>query len=496
MTNDASPKKASGKRRPVLAGGGLLIALAAWITFSANDGLAPNTIQSKAVTAPIDWNAVNSEAATILSELLAIPSVNPPGNEEPAARYLAKILKSHGVDSQVIRTAPGRALLTARLKGQSSKGALCLASHLDVVPAIPAAWKDKSLPFSGKSIDGKIYGRGALDMKGFVVMQVMTMILIKRHKIPLEHDLVFLAVPDEEAGGHYGAQWVAKNRKDLLEGVSCMWNEGGMGVKTMRGINRPIFGLMHAERGALWIELSAKGPGGHGSSAHPDNAPYRLYQAVDLILSEKEPMTLTPITKRMFAQMAEASDFPSSFFLKRADHPLLKPLLDKTFQKERFLKAISHNTRNLTVWEMGRKVNVIPPLAKAKIDIRLLPGVNPDQYLTLLKELIKELNIEIRIIHKTPSSSSALDHPLFSVIRGTMERLAPEAMVIPLMSPGGTDSATFRTLGIQCYGLIPALFTKEEMNGFHGADEHISIEALKQGTRATFEASVNFSQLK
>lgn len=498
MNSDAEPKKPGGKTRKILAGGGgLFLILSAWIAFSANASLAPAQVKATPVEAKIDWKAVEQETVKNLQGLLAIPSVNPPGNEKPAADFIQKVFAKEGIKAEVIKTTnPLRALVYARLKGKSSENALCLTNHIDVVPAVPSAWKDKSLPFSGKIIDGKIYGRGALDMKGFVVMQMMTLILVKRYKIPLERDLVFMALPDEEGGGEHGAEWVAKNRKDLLKGIKYMWNEGGMGVKTMKGIERPVFGLKHAERGVLWIELSAKGPGGHGSSAPPDNAPQRLYQAVDRILKQEDPMTLTDETRRMFATMAEASPMPNSFFLKRADHPLFKPLLDKTFKKERFLKAISRNTKSLTVWQMGRKVNVIPPEARAKIDIRLLPGVDPDKYLAQIKKLIEDLKIEIEIIHKRPASSSPIGTPVFDIIRGTVERLNPEALVVPLLSPGGTDSATFRPLGIDCYGLIPALFTKEEMKGFHGADEHMTIEALMKGTQATFEASVNYSQWK
>jgi acetylornithine deacetylase/succinyl-diaminopimelate desuccinylase-like protein len=496
MTDDVRPKPGAKKWKILAGGAGFFAILAAWVVFSANDGLAPSKISSKAPAIKIDWGKVEHEAVKHLQGLLAIPSVNPPGNEEPAALYLQAILKEEGIKSQVIRTAPRRALLYARLPGTSSEGALCLTNHIDVVPAVPAAWKDKSLPFSGKIIDGKIYGRGALDMKGFVIMQMMTMILVKRHKVPLEHDLVFMALPDEEAGGQFGAGWVAKNRKDLLRGISCMWNEGGMGIKKMKGINQPIFALKHAERGILWIKLSATGPGGHGSSAPFGNAPQRLYQAIDRIMSVKDPMTLTPSTKRMFAQMARGAPLPNSFFLKRASHPLLRPLLDRTFRKERFLKAISRNTRSLTVWEMGRKVNVIPAKAMAKVDIRLLPGVDPDSFLEDIKALVKDLDITIEVIHKRGASQSPVGSPLFDVIRSTVERLHPNALVVPLLSPGGTDSATFRPLGIDCYGLIPALFTKEEMAGFHGANEHMHTKALIQGTRATFEASVNFSQIK
>jgi len=273
-----------------------------------------------------------------------------------------------------------------------------------------------------------------------------------------------------------------------------MWNEGGVGVTDLGGMVRPVFALMHAERGALWLSFRARGPSGHGSSAPPGSAPGRLLEALERLFDEQPSMRLGPITRRQFATMADAADFPSSFFLRRAGNPLLRPLLDRTFKKDRFLRAVTRNTRSLTVLSAGEKVNVIPPLAEARVDIRLLPGVRPEDMRARLEQRLAGLDIEIEVLHSQEASASPVGTPLFDIIRGTIERLHPDAVVAPLLSPGGTDSAAFRSVGIDCYGLIPALFTREEMKGFHGADEHIRVEALTAGARATFEAAIGYSQ--
>lgn len=489
-----APKRRSPIQKIAATGGGIFTILAAWLVLASNAPLGPPKVQSKPVELKIDWAAVEKESTEVLQGLLQIPSVNPPGNEEVAARYLAKICEREGIEHQVIRTANARALLWAKLPGKSDKEALCLTNHIDVVPADPRVWKEGIGPFSGKLVDDRIYGRGALDMKGFTVMQLMTMVLIKRHKLPLERDLLYLALPDEEAGGKVGARWVVKKRPDLVKNVKYMWNEGGLGLKTMKGLSKPVFGLMHAERGVLWIQLKVKGPGGHGSTAPAGNAPARLYEALKRILENQDGLQPTEITRRQFATMAQGADFPNSFFLARFGHPLVNPLLDPVFKKQRFLKAVTRNTRTLTCLEAGRKVNVVPAFASAKVDIRLLPGVDPGAYLDQIKKDIADLDIEVVIISSKESTSTPIDTPFFDIIRSTVERLNPGAMTAPLLSPGGTDSAYFRGMGIQCYGLIPALFSKDELDGFHSADEFITKEALLQGTRATFEASVNYSQ--
>lgn len=488
------PAKGSRLRRALAVLALIPVGLGLWLVPAGNAGLPPCMVKTRAVEAPVDWQAVEAEATKTLAGLLAIPSINPPGNELPAAQYLAAILEREGIPHELVETHPGRALVAARIKGKSSEGALGLVNHIDVVPAAPKSWLAPDLPFSGRIIDGRIYGRGALDMKGFAVMQLMTLLLIKRHNIPLERDLVYLALPDEEGGGEAGAQWVVKNRPDLFKGVTAMWNEGGLGIRKMNGVERPVFGLMHAERGGLWIRLEATGPGGHGSTAPAGNAPDQLYQAVTRILSETDGLELTEITRRQFAEMANATGALPGFFLRRADHPLVKPLLDPKFRKDRFLKAVTRNTRTLTVMHFGQKVNVVPPVAEARIDIRLLPGYEPETVLAGLRELCKDLSVTIEIIHAKAASQSPVGTPLFETIRSTLNRLHPEAVVVPLLSPGGTDSAFFRPLGIDCYGLIPALFEKEELTGFHGKDEHIRVSALREGTRVTFEATVNALQ--
>lgn len=490
MTDETSigSRKKRLLRLPILILIGFL-GIVCWITLDTGTPAPAPVLQSRPSPVQVDWPAVEVEVTQFLSELLQVPSVNPPGNEKPAAELIAKTLRSAGLEAKVIQTAPGRALVTSRIKGKQSEPALCLASHIDVVPAVPKFWSSPELPFSGKVKDGVIYGRGALDMKGFVAMQVMTMILIKRHKIELERDLVFLGLPDEEGGGKFGAEWVVKNRPDLVRGVHTMWNEGSIGLEITPGKNdKNVFGVMHAERGCLWIELSATGPGGHGSTAPPGNAPSQLFEAVQRILNDPEEMQITPIAERMFMGMSNSTKFPVNFALARLNNPVVQMLVNETFKKDRFLRAVSRNTRNLTCWEMGRKVNVVPAEGKAKIDIRLLPGVDPKDELKRIKALIADLkSVKIRVISESAGSESPIATDFYDLLSTTVLRLNPNSVSFPFLSPGGTDSASFRPLGIHCYGLMPTLCSEQELKTFHGANERIRVKSLTAGTRATFE---------
>src|SRR5262245_26333603 len=175
----------------------------------------------------IDWPAAQAEALDILVRYLRIPSVNPPGNEAPAARFLGALIEAEGIPCEYIETAPNREVVVARLRGDGSKGALMLCNHLDVVPVEEQFWDVPA--FEGVVRDGFIYGRGAVDMKGGGVMQLMAFLLLARNGVPLKRDVVVCGVPDEEAGGTWGMKWLCEDRPDIVD-VEYELNEGGMGL--------------------------------------------------------------------------------------------------------------------------------------------------------------------------------------------------------------------------------------------------------------------------
>ncbi|MYA20417.1 MAG: M20/M25/M40 family metallo-hydrolase, partial [Chloroflexi bacterium] len=163
----------------------------------------------------IDWPAVHAEALDILQRYLRIDTSNPPGNEAPAARFLGALLEAEGIACEYIETAPGRGALAARLPGDGSRRPLLLGNHLDVVPVEEEFWDVP--PFGGVVRDGRIYGRGAMDMKGAGVMQLMAVLLLRRRREPLRRDVVFLATPDEEVGSVHGMRWLVDHRGDLFD---------------------------------------------------------------------------------------------------------------------------------------------------------------------------------------------------------------------------------------------------------------------------------------
>src|SRR5215510_2984109 len=170
-----------------------------------------------------DWESVSAQAGDLLARYIRIDSANPPGRTVEAAAFLQEQLRSAGIATQMLAPTPDKPFLLGRLSGRGSSGAkaIVLLNHMDVVPADPAGWSFP--PFGGEMRDGVVYGRGALDMKGLAIAQLLALRLLAERAEQPQHDVLFLSLPDEEVGGTMGAAWVAQHRPDLLD-AAAVWD--------------------------------------------------------------------------------------------------------------------------------------------------------------------------------------------------------------------------------------------------------------------------------
>ncbi|HWO73606.1 MAG TPA: M20/M25/M40 family metallo-hydrolase [Dehalococcoidia bacterium] len=238
----------------------------------------------------VDWDAIAAEAVDLLSRYVRVDTRNPPGNEALACEFLAQILASEGIESRTLVSAPGRANLVADLPAGGGKP-LILLNHTDVVPVEANQWSVP--PLEGIVKDGYVWGRGALDMKGMAVLELMTVLTLKRRDVRLRRPVRFLAVADEEAGSDYGVEWLDKHHPELLDGDFVI-NEGGYGAENYLGSERPLFGVSMAEKSPLWLTLRATGKPGHGSSPHEDNVLDRMVRAMHRVQTWQRPWLLSP----------------------------------------------------------------------------------------------------------------------------------------------------------------------------------------------------------
>jgi len=423
------------------------------------------------------------EATGLLSDYLKIDTTNPPGNEEAGAVFLKSVLEKEGIPAVIYQSAHGRGNLISRLKGDGSKGPLLLLHHIDVVGAVEKDWKYP--PFSGVIREGSIWGRGALDCKGLGIMQLMAFILLQRERVALKRDIIYLAVADEEVGGEYGAGWMAKRYPEEVKAEFCL-NEGGMGAIGMLGKGRKLYSLGFGEKGVMWLKVRARGKAGHGSMPNRENANDRLVRALARILDCETPIQIGGGMREAFREFGQGSLSKSLLIRLLANEPVLN-LLRKRLKAYPKINAILRNTISLTNLRAGFKENVIPSESEAVLDCRLLPDTDPREFLSWVRELVKDEAVEIEIIKESGSSQSPLKTEFFRVISEVVKTNTPGVDILPMVAAGFTDSRFFRELGAVAYGLIPAFYQPEEIEAMHGVDERITVESLGLGTKNIYD---------
>lgn len=452
-------------------------------------------IALKTIPVSVDWEERNKEAVKILRDLIRIRTER--SNELAAAQYLQSILKKEGIPSTIYASKehPDRANLVAVLEPSrpSSLKGIILGNHTDVVEANPSEWSVP--PFNGDLVDGRIYGRGALDMKGLAVMQFMAFLELKRSKIELNRKVMFLSLADEESGSFLGARYMAEHHRDLFRDYGSMLNEGGVATKDVGIPGATLFNIQYAEKGNLWLRLKAKGESGHGSAPNAEYATLNLIRFYEEILSFDTGIKITEETRAYFYQLGVVASFPTSFFLKNASNPIIKPLLSGTLKKNKHLSAMTRNTKAITGIQTleGEGYNVLSGETLGKLDVRILPGVDSKEYLEKIREVAKPYGIEVEVFDEIGPDDSPLDSDLFQILANVSTSKVPGSVAAPFMSAGKTDNARFRRIGIQCYGLNPAILTGKDTEGLHGKDENISVENLKLGSTILFETLIQYA---
>ncbi len=436
---------------------------------------------------PIDWNALASEGQKILGDYLRVNTTNPPGNETKAAVFLKAILDREGIPAQILDTAElgaGRANLYARLKGNGSKRAIALVNHMDVVPATPSFWQVD--PFSGVVKDGYIWGRGALDMKGEAVAQLMALIALKRSGVPLNRDIVFIANADEELTSTGGITFV-KNHADLLKDVEFLITEAT--ENSVQDGKIRYFSVGVAEKRTFWQRLSVKGIPSHGSRPTKVNPVPRLVAALDKIAKYETPLHATPGVAKFFRDISRLYPEPRKSWLADIDKAVTNPEAREWILSDPYWNAYLRNTISLTGLTGSNKTNVIPAEATAEIDVRLLPDTDPAAMLATLKQIVGDTAVHFTTLlePKTPLESP-IDTDLFKAIEKAAREREPSAFVTTPMQTGATDRPTYRKLGIITYAIDPFKVEQaERQRGVHGNDERLAVENVGFGTRYYYD---------
>jgi acetylornithine deacetylase/succinyl-diaminopimelate desuccinylase-like protein len=444
---------------------------------AAPEGSAPDRPASGSSAPSSTGSQHGVTAQDLASDLIRIDSTNAGDNSGPgeraAAEHVAALLAEVGIEPTVLESHPGRTSVVARVAGRDpSRPALLIHGHLDVVPADPADWRVH--PFSGEIKDGCVWGRGAVDMKD---MDAMTLAVIRQRlregrRPPRDVVLAFLA--DEEAGGSYGARWVADRHPELFDGVTEAIGEVGGFSATIGG--HRIYLIQTAEKGIAWMRLTARGTAGHGSMLQPDNAVTELAEAVARLGRHEWPVRLTPAVQEFLREACRALGLDPD----RSDG---REIVGKLGPIARMIGATLTCTVNPTMLAAGYKVNVVPQAASAQVDGRFLPGYE-DEFLATVDELIGP-GVRREFAHHDSAVQTTFDGDLVAAMTEALAAEDPAAAVAPYCLSGGTDAKSFSRLGIRCFGFAP-LRLPDELDFsamFHGVDERVPVDALRFGVR-------------
>ncbi len=413
-----------------------------------------------------------------LREYLKIDTSNPPGNEIRAARFFKEWFEAEGIPAEIFEFAPGRANIVARLKGTGAKGALVLSNHMDVVNVERPYWSVD--PFGGIIKDGYIYGRGALDMKTTGLLEAATFVRLKQSGARLSRDLIFLGTADEEAGAT-GIDWIVKERPDLLRGAEFMLNEGG----AIDAVNhRPrSYNVSVTEKVPYWLVITSRGRPGHGSMPFAkENAVLALLRALDRLAGYETPIRITPVAEAYFKARAAAEQPAMAAKYRDIRSALEEPGFRAEVLAQPELNAILRNTIAITMLQGAPQTNIIPTVAEAHVDVRLLPDEDPGAFLSTIRKIVEEPGVTVEPFARViPATISPVDSELVLAIDRARARRHPDAALAPTILTGWTESASVRPLGIKAYGFEPYILDESEQQRTHGNDERISVENVRFG---------------
>lgn len=427
----------------------------------------------------------DADVVALLQQLLRFDTTNfghgRSHGEASCAQWIAGLLQGAGYHPLVLARpdAPDRANVVVRVPGEFAHlPGLLVHGHLDVVPATASEWMHD--PFGGVVADGYIHGRGAVDMKDMVACMLAVLLDWAASGRRPTRDLVFAFVADEEANSSYGADWLVTAHPELFEDcAAAIGEEGGQVFPTPAASGEIVrlYPIAVAERGTLHCRLTARGNPGHGSRPSGRDAVSRLVRALARVESHAWP--------RRVPQSVRAQVHAMSVALGHAVD------VDDAASFRAFCRAIGREaagplpwtiraSATVTVVQAGNKVNVIPSVATAEVDVRCPPGTFAETR-AMMVELAGD--VEIEFLAEGLPCEAPVASPWFAAMTRVVAEFDPEGIVVPLCMGGGTDAKAFSRLGIDCYGFTPLGADPDgrRPGGIHGIDERNTVAGLQIG---------------
>jgi acetylornithine deacetylase/succinyl-diaminopimelate desuccinylase-like protein len=434
-----------------------------------------------------DWPKVNEETMRHYQALIQIDTTDPPGNETKAVEYVKKVLEAEGIPVIIAAKESSRANLIARLRGNGSKKPLLIMGHTDTVKVDAAKWTFP--PFSAARQGGYVYGRGTLDDKDNLTAAMMTMLLLKRARVPLDRDVIFVAEAGEEAATGPGIEHLVNEHWKDIDAEICL-AEGGSVVRRGGQMRHAL--IQTSEKLPQGARLVAKGPAGHGSRPLRSNAVLHLARAVEKVAMWDPPMRLNDTTRYYFEKLAKVSSPEEAARYNGLLNPEKAAAIRAYLAKhEPGHYSMLHTSISPNIISGGYQVNVIPSTAEATLDIRALPDEDLPAFFELMRKVIDDPAVEIvrTSRNRRPATApSRIDSDAFRTIEVANQKIYG-VVTLPQMSTGATDMAYLRAKGVQCYGIGPMVDEEDAAKGFgaHSDQERILEGALYKFVQFNWE---------
>jgi acetylornithine deacetylase/succinyl-diaminopimelate desuccinylase-like protein len=422
-----------------------------------------------------------TDVVELLGDLLRFDTTNPPGNEVSCIAHVQRLVEDAGVETRIVAKDDSRPNLIARVRGAGEAPPLLLYGHVDVVTTAGQQWTHP--PFGGEIVDGWLWGRGALDMKGGVAMLVDAFLRAARGELRPRGDVILAVLSDEENGGDFGARFLAEEHAELFDGVRHALGEFG-GARIQLG-GRGFYPIQVAEKQICWLRGHVRGPGGHAAIGVRGSAMGKLGGILHKLDSRRLPVHVTPVARAWIEAMADALPRPQSLVLRSLLEPRVAELtLRAPVEQLRVLDRALRNTVSATIVRGGEKINVIPSEVELELDGRTLPGFGPDDLIGEIHDLVGP-ELELELVRHDPYPAEP-DLTLLPALSEILRELDGDAVPVPMLQIGVTDGRFFASIGIQTYGFLPLNLPDgfEYTKLIHAADERVPADAVRFGAEA------------
>jgi acetylornithine deacetylase/succinyl-diaminopimelate desuccinylase-like protein len=436
--------------------------------------------------APPDWKALEDESMRHYQALIRFDTS---ASERAAAEYLKEVLDQNGIPARILFKDPERPNVLARLKGSGRKRPLLLLAHIDTVTVDATKWRFP--PFSATRDGGYVYGRGAIDDKDNLAAALMTMVLLKRHNVPLDRDVIFLAESGEEGASNLGIGYMMAEHYQEIDAEYCI-AEGGDEVREGGEVRYAT--VQTTEKVVRGVELVAHGISGHGSVPLKSNAIARLGSAVGRFTTWQPDIKIDETTGTYFrrlAMLASPEQAKQYRDVISPDPKVANAAADWLWEHEPRHASMVRTSVSPNIFTGGYRSNVIPSEAKARLDVRMVPGENAAALLEQIRKAINDPEVDVQFTgggERPVTPATRIDSELFKTVEAAVSAVY-KVTTVPSMSTFATDMWPLRARGMQCVGIGSAIDIEDQTKGFgmHSDQERLLEAELHRFVRFNWE---------